>query len=95
MRVVGIPAYGRGCGYQGRRDSGHDLDESVSGLLGRGIRTTVLFLDAEDGTLVKRFEETRRTHPIAAAHSPTPLPTSELPSRRFGGWPMSSSIPQS
>lgn len=44
----------------------HDLDESVSGLLGRGIRTTVLFLDAEDGTLVKRFEETRRTHPIAA-----------------------------
>lgn len=44
----------------------HDLDEAMRGLLGRGIRTTVLFLDADDTTLGKRFEETRRSHPIAA-----------------------------
>jgi UPF0042 nucleotide-binding protein len=40
------------------------LDESLRGLAQRGIRTTVLFLDADDATLVRRFEETRRTHPV-------------------------------
>ena len=42
-----------------------DLDEALLGLSSRGIRTTVLFLDADDATLVRRFEETRRTHPVA------------------------------
>lgn len=41
-----------------------DLDEALRGLLGRGVRTTVLFLDAEDAVLARRFEETRRTHPV-------------------------------
>ena len=45
----------------------HDLDDAMRGLLGRGIRTTVLFLDADDTTLGERFEETRRSHPIAAS----------------------------
>ncbi len=44
----------------------HDLDEAMRGLLGRGIRTTVLFLDADDETLAKRFVETRRAHPMSA-----------------------------
>lgn len=44
----------------------HDLDEAVRGLLGRGVRTTVLFLDADDAALATRFEETRRRHPITA-----------------------------
>ncbi len=44
----------------------HDLDEAVRGLLGRGVRTTVLFLDADDATLGHRFEETRRKHPFSA-----------------------------
>lgn len=44
----------------------HDLDEAMRGLLGNGIRTTVLFLDADDETLGTRFVETRRSHPIAA-----------------------------
>jgi len=43
-----------------------DLDEAIKGLLSRGARTTVLFLDADDGTLARRFEETRRSHPIPA-----------------------------
>ena len=42
-----------------------DLDEALLGLLSRGVRTTVLFLDADDPALIRRFEETRRTHPVA------------------------------
>lgn len=41
-----------------------DLDRAVRGLLGRGVRTTVLFLDADDQALIRRFEETRRSHPV-------------------------------
>ena len=41
-----------------------DLEAALRGLLGRGIRTTILFLDADDRTLARRFEETRRTHPV-------------------------------
>lgn len=44
-----------------------ELDAAVQGLRSRGIRTTVLFLDADDPALAKRFEETRRSHPINAA----------------------------
>jgi UPF0042 nucleotide-binding protein len=44
----------------------HDLDEAMRGLMGRGIRTTVLFLDADDASLARRFEETRRKHPFVA-----------------------------
>jgi len=41
-----------------------ELDQALKGLLGRGIRTTILFLDADDGVLTRRFAETRRTHPV-------------------------------
>lgn len=41
-----------------------DLDRAVRGLLGRGVPTTVLFLDADDQALIRRFEETRRSHPV-------------------------------
>ncbi|MCP3976195.1 MAG: RNase adapter RapZ [bacterium] len=41
-----------------------DLETALKGLLGRGIRTTILFLDADDRALAKRFEETRRSHPV-------------------------------
>ena len=30
-----------------------------------GIEYEILFLDADDETLVKRYKETRRTHPLA------------------------------
>ena len=32
----------------------------------RKIQTEILFLDAKDNVLVKRYQETRRTHPLAA-----------------------------
>lgn len=37
-------------------------------LSGRGIQYQILYLDASDDTLVKRYKETRRTHPLAKAH---------------------------
>jgi UPF0042 nucleotide-binding protein len=40
------------------------LDAALKSLLQRSVRTTVLFMDADDATLERRFEETRRTHPI-------------------------------
>ena len=36
----------------------------LDALLGQGIRTSVLFLDAEDDEIVKRYEENRRPHPF-------------------------------
>jgi UPF0042 nucleotide-binding protein len=43
-----------------------DLSEAVKLLRQRGLRTTVLFLDADDRVLIRRFEESRRPHPIIA-----------------------------
>lgn len=40
-----------------------DLDMALIDLHRDGYRTTVLFLDAEDAVIVRRFDETRRTHP--------------------------------
>jgi len=41
-----------------------ELNTAVAGLLRRGIRTTILYLDADDRAIARRFEETRRTHPV-------------------------------
>ncbi len=42
-----------------------DLLPAIAQLRERGARVTVLFLDANDETLVRRFENTRRRHPFA------------------------------
>ena len=42
------------------------LAEAIKLLRQMGLRTTVLFLDADDRVLIRRFEETRRPHPVAA-----------------------------
>ncbi|MDK1292633.1 MAG: RNase adapter RapZ [Actinomycetota bacterium] len=42
-----------------------DLDLALIDLRRDGIRTTVLFLDAHDDVLIRRFDETRRPHPAA------------------------------
>lgn len=42
-----------------------DLDLALMDLHRAGIRTTVLFLDADDNVLIRRFDETRRPHPAA------------------------------
>jgi UPF0042 nucleotide-binding protein len=40
------------------------LDDALRSLLQRSVRTTVLFMDADDAALERRFQETRRSHPI-------------------------------
>ena len=43
-----------------------DLKQSLEALDQMGIKYEVLFLEASDETLVKRYKETRRSHPLAA-----------------------------
>ena len=43
------------------------LSETVKLVRQMGLRTTVLFLDADDRVLIRRFEESRRPHPVTAA----------------------------
>jgi UPF0042 nucleotide-binding protein len=40
------------------------LESSIAELGSRGIRTRVVFLEASDETLVRRFENVRRPHPL-------------------------------
>ncbi|MCC6611449.1 MAG: RNase adapter RapZ [Burkholderiales bacterium] len=41
------------------------LPDSVRGLKASGVDVRLLFLDAKNETLIKRFSETRRRHPLA------------------------------
>ncbi|HZX21654.1 MAG TPA: RNase adapter RapZ [Clostridia bacterium] len=43
-----------------------DLSSSLESLEKLGYKYEILFLDASDATLIKRFKETRRTHPLLA-----------------------------
>lgn len=44
-----------------------DLDEALAELRALGARTRVLFLEASDDALVRRFDASRRPHPLADA----------------------------
>jgi UPF0042 nucleotide-binding protein len=44
----------------------HDLEDALAELREFGVVTRVVFLDANDDSLVRRFEETRRRHPLAS-----------------------------
>ncbi len=44
-----------------------ELAEAVTILRSKGLRTTVLYLDADDGVLIRRYEENRRPHPLSGA----------------------------
>lgn len=44
-----------------------ELETVLEKLSFTGIEVEVLFLDADDGTLVRRYKETRRSHPLASA----------------------------
>ena len=43
-----------------------DLNAAIEELDGRGVRVRVLFLEASDEALVRRFETVRRPHPLQA-----------------------------
>ncbi len=42
-----------------------DLEESFNSLKAFNVETRVIFLDADDDTLLKRYSETRRKHPLS------------------------------
>lgn len=47
--------------------SGHslmELDNIIDGIKASGKKCEILFLEASDETLIKRFKETRRSHPL-------------------------------
>ncbi|MFM8304190.1 MAG: RNase adapter RapZ [Actinomycetota bacterium] len=45
----------------------HDLEGALGELRASGIGTRVVFFDASNEVLVRRFEETRRRHPLAGS----------------------------
>ena len=44
-----------------------DIRSAFDGIRNLGVDIRVLFLDADNRTLIKRFKESRRSHPLAAA----------------------------
>jgi UPF0042 nucleotide-binding protein len=46
-----------------------DLKESFDSLKTFNVETRVIFLDADDNTLLKRYSETRRKHPLSDEHT--------------------------
>lgn len=42
------------------------MNESLQQLENMGVKVRILFLEAEDGILVRRFSETRRKHPLSS-----------------------------
>ena len=58
-----------------------ELRDVLDRIEAKGGSYEILFLDAEDGVLVKRYKETRRTHPLAGSSRfcPLGLSTGSLP----------------
>jgi UPF0042 nucleotide-binding protein len=48
-----------------------DLERALAQLRARGARTRMLFLDASDEVLVRRYDASRRKHPLAAGERVT------------------------
>ena len=44
------------------------LPRRLAALQSKGVHLTILFLDATTDTLIRRFSETRRRHPLALDH---------------------------
>ena len=44
----------------------HDLEKAIGELKKSGFHLFVLYLEARDEVLVRRFSETRRPHPLSA-----------------------------
>ena len=54
------------CGRPGREPPGRIFLAIIGSLRNRGLNIKVIFIDASDSCLVKRFEETRRRHPLSS-----------------------------
>jgi UPF0042 nucleotide-binding protein len=51
------------------------VDDEVVQLRERGAHTSLVFLDAEDSVLVRRYSESRRPHPLSLEHPKEDIPT--------------------
>lgn len=49
------------------REHFDDLTRALADLTGRGIESRILFVDASDESLVRRFEATKRPHPLQSS----------------------------
>lgn len=47
-----------------------NFPDIINGLKDKGIHCKILFLQADDATLLKRFSETRRKHPLSGSETP-------------------------
>lgn len=47
-----------------------EVEKQLAYLARQGHQTEILFLEADEATLVRRFSETRRSHPLAALNQP-------------------------
>ena len=47
-----------------------NFPDIIDGLKSKGIHCRILFLQADDATLLKRFSETRRKHPLSGPETP-------------------------
>jgi len=64
MRASGTPRIAAVIDLRSSRAFSTDLESSITELGSRGIRPRVVFLEASDETLVRRFENVRRPHPF-------------------------------
>lgn len=53
--------------------SAHDFPAFLRGVKGQGIDLRVLFLDASDSVLIRRYKSTRRTHPLLVSNTANTL----------------------
>ena len=51
----------------------NDFPEFLRGIRGEGIEVNVLFLDASDLVLIRRYKSTRRTHPLLLSNAANTL----------------------
>jgi RNase adapter protein RapZ len=65
-RAPGRPAVRYALGVDVRSGALEDLHLALEDLREAGVRTRILFLEASDEMLVRRYEATRRRHPLGA-----------------------------
>ncbi|MBR4529831.1 MAG: RNase adapter RapZ [Lachnospiraceae bacterium] len=63
--AIGIDVRAGVGGEQGAAKALRAAEEEISALREAGIPCEVLFMDAEDEVLIKRYKETRRVHPLS------------------------------
>ena len=62
--------YAVGIDARNRPDDLGDFPDIIASLSDEGLATEIVFLDADDATLLKRFSETRRRHPLSGPETP-------------------------